>query len=168
MQDLWLKSTCKTMISSVKLDVLTSPEPWIYLRSFNLLTKASFINANPLPKYHATQDVKSYRVSDGLAPLGKRTKRTPWRAVLTGHVKGDNPLSSPSFVDRFTLVQSWHICCLDNKGTYSLWKKQREVIFMHMHSDYKSAIPTTTMTFPLHSYYYTDHSQIPASIIMQV
>lgn len=48
---------------------------------------------------------------------------SPWRA-LTGHVEGDNPLSSPSFVHRFTFVQSGYIGCLDNKGTYSLRKKQ--------------------------------------------
>lgn len=50
---------------------------------------------------------------------------TPWGAALTGHVERDNPLSSPGFVDRFTFVQSWHICPLDDKGTHSLWRKKK-------------------------------------------
>ena len=94
-------------------------------KGFQFINKASIISPSPLPKHHGTQrNSKGHWVSDSLAPPWREIQPTPWRAALTGHVKGDNPLSSPSFVGHFTFVQSWHIRRLDNKGTYSLKKKQ--------------------------------------------
>ena len=103
------------VLSPVRSNALTSHESRSYLRSSHLWTKASIIHPRSLPKPTAPHgSSQDDRVSI--------SQPSPWRA-LTGHMEGDNPLSSSSFVHCFTFIQSRHIGRLDNKSTYSLWKK---------------------------------------------
>ena len=133
-------------------------------KGFQFINKASIISPSPLPKHHGTQrNSKGHWVSDSLAPPWREIQPTPWRAALTGHVKGDNPLSSPSFVGHFTFVQSWHIRRLDNKGTYSLKKNKWQAIdngdcvyahalrlkYSHPHNSYDLPIAFTWLNWPL-------------------
>lgn len=89
-------------------------EVLIYKQKYQLPGWALILNVMPLTGTARTTEYQT---------TWQEIQPTPRRAALTGHMEGDNPLSSPSFVHCFTFVQSRHICRLDNKGAYSLWKK---------------------------------------------
>lgn len=155
-----------THVLSPASGAMTWRESRSCLRRSDWWAKASIIHPSPLPK--AIPLTGGPRATDYGQP-------SPPEA-LTGHMEGDNPLSSPGFVHRLTFVQSGHIGCLDNKGTYSLWKKKKNKsqAINNRGCVYacafrlKFSVPTTAVTCLPHSYASTDRAQICAIIIMLV
>lgn len=44
-------------------------------------------------------------------------------------MKGDYPFTHSSFVSSHAPVQSWHICCLNHKGAYSLQENNQKISY---------------------------------------